>query len=139
MEICEKDEKARILYCYFPSFHIELRIFSLSAIGGKAKPPKSKPVSPPYYNPVVYVFDLLLIQMSFNIGVWSLPDISILRFNDLIDVLTAGTEWIYSHFQMVVTTGIVLGGYEYPRGVLTVLERAGIELLLIYHTLEDVW
>ena len=84
------------------------------------------------------MFLLVFTQISFNIGVWSLPDISLLRFNDLIDVLTAGTEWIYAHFQMVITTGIVLGGYEYPRGVLTVLERAGIEMLLIYHTSSNV-
>lgn len=63
-----------------------------------------------------------------------LPDISILRYSDLIDVISTGTRWIYSHFHIVVTTGIVMGGYEYPEGILTVLERAGIELLIIYHT-----
>lgn len=27
-----------------------------------------------------------------------------------------------------------MGGYEYPRGILTVLERAGIEMLVVYHS-----
>lgn len=65
---------------------------------------------------------------------WSLPDISLLRYSDLIDVISTGTRWIYSHFHIVVTTGIIMGGYEYPQGILTVLEHSGIELLIIYHT-----
>lgn len=65
---------------------------------------------------------------------WSLPDVSLLRYTDLIDIITTGTRWIYSNFQVVVTTGMVMGGYEYPRGILTVLERTGIEMLVVYHS-----
>ena len=79
------------------------------------------------------------VKVSFNLGVWSLPDISLLRYNDLIEMITSGTQWIYSQFHITVTTGIVMGGYEYPRGILTVLERAGIEFLLIYHTSSNMY
>lgn len=61
-------------------------------------------------------------------------DLSLVDYSELIAVITAGRAWILEVFHVVVNTGIVLGGYRYPAGLLDVLRQAGIEFLIVYHS-----
>ena len=72
-------------------------------------------------------------QVQFNAGMWTAANIALLEENDLIDLLTAGKRWILSVFNVTVTTGIIMGDASYPRGFLSILRKAGLELVIMYH------
>lgn len=64
---------------------------------------------------------------------WTAANIALLEEDDLIDLLTAGKRWILSVFNITVTTGIIMGDASYPRGFLSILQKAGLELVIMYH------
>lgn len=72
-------------------------------------------------------------QVQFNAGMWTAANIALLEEDDLIDLLTAGKRWILSVFNITVTTGIIMGDESYPRGFLSILQKAGLELVIMYH------
>ena len=76
---------------------------------------------------------LLRGQVQFNAGLWTSPNISQLEVFDLIDVLTSGRRWIYSVFNITITTGIIMGDYRYSRPFLSLLQKSGLELVVLYH------
>ena len=48
---------------------------------------------------------LIQQQISFNVGVWSLINVSFIDYEDLIESITAGRYWLQSTFNVTVTTG----------------------------------
>ena len=44
-------------------------------------------------------------QIQFNAGFWSLVDISLVDYHELISVITAGRLWVMEVFHVVVNTG----------------------------------
>ena len=73
-------------------------------------------------------------QIQFNAGFWSLVDISLVDYHELISVITAGRLWVMEVFHVVVNTGIILGGYAYPAVILDAIRQSGVEFLIVYHT-----
>lgn len=76
---------------------------------------------------------LIQQQISFNVGVWSLINVSFIDYEDLIESITAGRYWLQSTFNVTVTTGFLLGDYLYPSAVFEVLLRAGLKHIIIHH------
>ncbi|OAO17708.1 protein kinase NPK2 [Blastocystis sp. ATCC 50177/Nand II] len=82
----------------------------------------------------VYTTFPLHSQIQFNAGFWSLVDISLVDYHELISVITAGRLWVMEVFHVVVNTGIILGGYAYPAVILDAIRQSGVEFLIVYHT-----
>ena len=82
----------------------------------------------------VYTIFPLHSQIQFNAGFWSLVDISLVDYHELISVITAGRLWVMEVFHVVVNTGIILGGYAYPAVILDAIRQSGVEFLIVYHT-----
>ena len=54
-------------------------------------------------------------------------------YHELISVITAGRLWIMEVFHIVVKTGVIFGGYDYPAAILDAIHQSGIEFLIVYH------
>ena len=72
-------------------------------------------------------------QIQFNAGFWSLVDLSLVDYHELLAVITAGRLWVVEVFHIVVNTGIILGGYDYPAVILNAIRQSGVEFLIVYH------